>query len=242
MGGLWAKNILLQPEVETEEYESLEISLEPNDIHALELDKAKGEKMVMSRTIAKGPDKGKVISPSTTIQKAKVKSRVAMIQMPKPNIVVQSLSYTRPQGRKVGEPFYEGEGTTLAISFRNIGKAKSDKDDKYTISCLVKSGGPEGPVKNETKPFRKEIAPNDTALRLLSVTLKKAGEYDITVKVIGDHSVSQKTVKLKVAKKRQVQPMPESKTKRVVPVPESKTKRVVPVPESKTKRVVPVHK
>ena len=123
----------------------------------------------------------------------------------KPNIIVQSFSYTKPQGCKLGEPFKEGEGTTLHISFLNIGNAKSNKDQKYTIACSVKSGGPECPGQSKTGSFGKEIAPNSTYPVLLSVALKKAGEYHVTARVGGKHGFSergvpppQKTVILKV--------------------------------------------
>ena len=81
----------------------------------------------------------------------------------------------------------------------------------------MKSGGPECPVKNETKFIAREIKPNDTALVLLSATLNKAGEYHITVKVTGERSVSQKTVVLNVVKKLKIQPKSKAKTMRTVP-------------------------
>jgi len=165
-----------------------------------------------------GGSKRKMTSSSDITQKSKVKSEVATIQVPKPNIIVQSIDLTTPKGRKQGEPFYEGEGTTLSVSFKNIGKAKSGKNHKYTISCKVNSGGPECPVKNETKFIAKEFNPNDTALVKQPVMLKKAGEYDVTVKVTGEGSDYQKKVKLNVVKKLKIQPKSKTKTMRTVPV------------------------
>ena len=135
--------------------------------------------------------------PSTTPKITTDQPKVTM-PAPKSNIVVQSFSYTVPQGRSANEPFKEGEGTTLSISFRNTGNAKSNKNHKYTIVCVLKSGGPECPVPSQTKTFGKEIAPNSAHLVLLSVELKKAGNYYVTAKVAGERTFSQKTVKLRV--------------------------------------------
>ena len=73
---------------------------------------------------------------------------------------------------------------------------------------------------NETKFIAREIKPNDTALVLLSATLNKAGEYDITVKVTGEtrkQGSGSQTVTLNVVKKLKIQPKSKAKTMRTVP-------------------------
>ena len=126
------------------------------------------------------------------------KSNAAKAQILKPDIVVQSLTYTMPRGRKKGEAFKEGERTRITISFLNKGKGKSNKNNRYTVSCTGKGKGKKCPVKNQTKSIGKEIEPNETHKVFLSVILEKSGEYHVTVKVAGEKGSSQKTLVLKV--------------------------------------------
>jgi hypothetical protein len=204
------------------------------------------EKKVVPAPIKKNDQSKSSTTPQ--INRAKPKATMpAPKRIPvKPNIIVQSFSYTGPPA---GGPFKEGEGTTLFIRFQNKGNAKSSKDHQYTISCSVKRGGPGCPVQSKTKSFGKEIKPNDTYDVLLSVALKKAGVYHVTARVGGKHGLSekgvmpsQKTVKLKVVpapRKKDDQSKPSAAQQitrdkpKVTTGQTPKPKKVVPAPKKK---------
>ncbi|MCP3901950.1 MAG: hypothetical protein GY707_19760 [Desulfobacteraceae bacterium] len=116
----------------------------------------------------------------------------------KPDIIVKIFSFKKPLSNKSEGVFKEGERITLAILFQNTGKALNSKKLQYSINCSTRSRGVQCPVKNETRTIDEEIEPGKTHQVLLPVTLKKEGEYNVTVKVARYIGFSQKSLKITV--------------------------------------------
>ncbi len=86
-------------------------------------------------------------------------------------------------------PTVQGNAVDLIVTFKNKGLAESNAETKYTISCVVKSGGPACPVPNVTRPVNKAVAAGQThQVTLAGAGGAAVGVYDVNVKVEGEAS------------------------------------------------------
>ena len=80
-----------------------------------------------------------------------------------------------------------GKPLGVVLTFKNSGTAASDPGLKYTLTCTVKSGGPECPVANVARPrpvSAAGIPPGKTAADTLAgVVPAAAGSYELSVKI-----------------------------------------------------------
>ena len=110
----------------------------------------------------------------------------------KASVVVESLGY-KPA------PTTPGKMVDLIITFKNKGLAASSPDLKYSVSCVVKSGGPACAVASTTRSINKAIPAGQThSVTLAGATPAVAGTYEVTVKPEGGAVDSGKTITINV--------------------------------------------
>jgi hypothetical protein len=124
---------------------------------------------------------------SAKIQKGSVKSQVTKgkvasstkMAIKQAVVVVESLGY-KPA------PTKPGDQVDLIIIFKNKGETASSADLKYSVSCIVKSGGPACAVASTTRAINKSIPAGQTyRVELDGATPAVAGTYEVTVKPEG---------------------------------------------------------
>lgn len=128
------------------------------------------------------------------------KTGIKTIKIPKPYIVIETLTYNLRQ---------PGNRISLNILFRNKGKAKNSPDAKYKVQCRVKKGGPNCPVsKNRNIKLNKIIGPGQTArVLLMSPAPAKPGKYLVSVSTPAGSGIAVKsTGSLFSLKNKQLQP------------------------------------
>ncbi len=110
-------------------------------------------------------------------------------------VVVEGLGY-KPT------PTKPGDQVDLMITFKNKGEVASSADLKYSVSCIVKSGGPACAVASTTRAINKSIPAGQTYyVELDGATPAKAGTYEVTVKPVGGAADSGKTITIDVGLK-----------------------------------------
>lgn len=137
-----------------------------------------------------------------------LKKEPVLIPLRKPDIIVDSFAY-------MPAPLKEGNNIDMFITFKNKGLGKSPGTSKYTISCLVLSGGGADkncPVPSVERTFGKDILPGESlSVSLLGATPAKAGSYKITIGIPGQKTRPY-SITLNVAPKLKLQRAPVSPT------------------------------
>jgi len=118
-----------------------------------------------------------------------------VVTLKKAVVVVESLAY-KPA------PTTPGKMVDLIITFKNKGLADSSASLKYSVSCIVKSGGPACAVASSTRSINKAIPAGQThSITLAGATPAVAGTYEVTVKPEGGAVDSGKTITINVGLK-----------------------------------------
>jgi hypothetical protein len=117
--------------------------------------------------------------PAGTMKTAKVvKARTLSTGVLKAGVTLESVAF-KPA------PLVAGTPVDIALSFKNGGTVASDPGLKYTIACLVKSGGPNCPVANTTRPVSASgIGPGmSVTASLAGASPAEAGSYELTIAI-----------------------------------------------------------
>jgi hypothetical protein len=148
------------------------------------------KKNSLSAKMSITPVKGQVTKGGQVASSAKMTKQVTLKQAV---VVVDSLSY-RPA------PTKPGNQVDLMITFKNKGQAASSADLKYSVSCIVKNGGPACAVAATTRAINKSIPAGQAyGFTLAGATPAVVGTYEVTVKPVGGAADSGRTVTINVA-------------------------------------------
>jgi hypothetical protein len=121
-------------------------------------------------TGTKGVGKSKMTSSSVTAQKTKIKSRVATVQTPKPNIVVDKV--------RIISPPKSGKKTNIYVYFRNTGQVKSSKGTEFTVKC---KSAPKCFLADKKVAFMTDIPPGEKYVWIFETETLTAGFYKMEV-------------------------------------------------------------